>query len=1072
MDKLNDDIKKSFSQKFKNITDKLKQFNLNELLNKYNNKTNDLAESVNQTLISFLTKGKDKLFGVVDFLKELNNLKGNETLDKLLGLIDIIDDRLEDKNITANFTSLKDALESLDKLNDDIKKSFSQKFKNITDKLKQFNLNELLNKYNITQEKFKININISNERINEIEKSLNDYKNDFIDKLSNLNKSFPDLIKESMNNSQFLSSINEYLEGIKNKTMSLLPDKIQNLISNHSDFKIFPLKESFDALKEIIAESKPGKFIENLEESIYNCDIESIKDLLKIEKIENEVERIKGYFNQSNATFLVEKERESIRKIMNEIKGNISVFINNTKFAPVISKLKDINSHISDSFKKMEVYEDFKKFTTKVNTTNNALNTFFDKIQIFVLNSYFRFKENIPLKKSSQNNYLSKLGKELQEHLKKIKDIETNSGKISYIFNSTLSLNKDHQERRNKLLKSLKNKAEEANKTEIIKVIEKLNEMSTEANKNSEEKVKEFFNKIIDNLEKLENNYENAESLSEEKKEKLKKDLEELKSSNLTEQLNISYDQLSKDAEEYKEILQGIYDYFKNLPDDANRTEIFEQNKVIIVGEMKKIQQTVKDCFNDLDLEGDLNNLKEKILNSSLNDNLTEILDEYFLLFQYLKKLNITDLNKTFQKIFNKLSKNNSTQLQTFFEKMKSSDFFKGTSKIKEAINVLNKIKSDFNQTEISQDTKLLNEKIKELYECLIYIKNNSQFKEVIMEVISESEKLSLSSLIKILRGKKISRKDLLNLMKMQVLIDEIKEILSSSKVVKDTKELFNKKNDLRSLSVSSKKKKRRLDSTEQLTCKMDQTFLEDDELKPAENDLKLYFLCEENYELSISQSLKITVKKEEYNCNNNDYLGKMRSVYRMKSFSNFRVEKQKLRVRFTVHVKKMDQFTKPSSFFYIIVKFRFKSVVHNLRRLADENENNDAYCLLNDESNQEDNVFECFSYPDNLNEIEEPKGIQNITSEYITVPEDVPESNNGNSTEPDNNNYNNGINSFRNKKGSSLSGGAIAGIVIACVAAIAIVAGIMIYARSKSVQPAPIEASFNSVNALRNSQN
>jgi hypothetical protein len=308
--------------------------------------------------------------------------------------------------------------------------------------------------------------------------------------------------------------------------------------------------------------------------------------------------------------------------------------------------------------------------------------------------------------------------------------------------------------------------------------------------------------------------------------------------------------------------------------------------------------------------------------------------------------------------------------------------------------------------------------------------------------------------------------------MKMQVLIDEIKDILSSSKVVKDIKELFNKKKDLRSLSVSSKKKKRRLDSTGQLTCKMDQTFLEDDELKPAENDLKLYFLCEENYELSISQSLKITVKKEEYSCNNNDYLVKMRSVYRMKSFGNFRVEKQKLRVRFTVHVKKMAQFTKPSPFFYIIVKYRFKSVVHNLRRLADENENNEAYCLLNDESNEEDNTFECFSYPDNLNETEEPEGIQNITSDYIDVPEDVPESNEGNSTEPDNNNYNYGINSFKHKKGSSLSGGAIAGIVIACVAVLLIVAGMIIYARSKSVQPAPMEGSFNSVNALRNTQN
>ena len=60
-------------------------------------------------MISFLTKGKDNLFWVLDFIKELSDLKGNGTVDKLLSLIDIIDDRLKDKNITVNFTDIKDA---------------------------------------------------------------------------------------------------------------------------------------------------------------------------------------------------------------------------------------------------------------------------------------------------------------------------------------------------------------------------------------------------------------------------------------------------------------------------------------------------------------------------------------------------------------------------------------------------------------------------------------------------------------------------------------------------------------------------------------------------------------------------------------------------------------------------------------------------------------------------------------------------------------------------------------------------------------------------------------------------
>ena len=1061
---LNNNIIKSFSDIFINITDILNQFKLSEIY-KFNNKTNDLLESLNETLISFLTKGKDNLFGVLDFIKELSDLKGNGTVDKLLSLIDIIDDRLKDKNITVNFTDIKDALESLPEFKDDVKKNISEIFSNITDILKQFKLS-IFNNYNNNNKNI---INISNERINDIEKSLNDYKNDFIDKLSNLN----------------LLQIKELFKGIKNKTMSLIPDEIENSISNNSDFKILPLKESFNTLKEKIVESKTVKFIEDLKESISNFDIENLP---QIEKIKNEVEKIKGYFNQENATFLVEKERESVKKVMNGIKSKVLAFIDESKFAPLITKLKDINSLISDSFKKMESYEDFAKFANKVKDSNNALNTFFDNIQIFILNSYFSFKQNIHLNETSQKEYLKKLGKEVQEQLKKLKDMETITAKISYILKSTLRLNKEQRESLDKSLKNLKTKAEETNKTQLIKLIEKLNEMNTKADKISEEKVKQFFDKIVDVVDKMEKNYDNAEPLFEEKKEKFKKDLEELESSKLAEELNISYDQIVKDEEEYKEIFKGIIEYYKNLPEDANFTEIFEKRKVKIVEEMTKIQQKVKDTFNDLDLECDLNNLKGKFINSSLNGNLTQLLDEHFLeiklLTKFFKKMSDSDLAKVLEKILSKLSMNNSTLLK-FFQKMKSPEFLNGTAKIKETISFLKEIKTKFNQSELSQDKQLLVEKIKELNECLLVIKNSSQLKTIIKEAISDTDNLSLKNLINTIKGNKNLKKELLNLMKIDVLIDEIKEILSPSRVMKNIESLFDNKNSAaRSLSASSKKKKRGLNSNGQLVCKMDQTFSEDDELKPATPDLKLYFLSEEQHDLSISQSLKITVKKSEYNCNNDEFLAKMRSVYKMKSHSNFKVEKQKLRVKFTIHLKKTAQFTRPP-FFYILVKFRFKFAVHNLRRLADENENIESYCILNDESNDEDNTFGCFAFPDNINELEDPEGIQNITSDYIDVPKDVPESNDGNnggnnggnndgnndgnSTVPDdNNNYYTGMNSFKSTKGRSLSGGAIAGIVIACVAVIAIIAALLIYSRGKVVRPAPIENSFNSVNALK----
>ena len=987
-----------------------------------------------------MTKRKDKLLEVVDFIKELSNLKGNGTIDKLLNLINIIDDRLKYKNITVDFTVLKDVLESFTERNNNIKNKFSGILTNITDKLNQFKLSELLDKYNINNKKI---INISNERINDIEKSLNDHKNDFIDKLSNIN----------------LSKLKNVFKGIKNKTMLLIPDEIQNPISNRSDFKILRLKESFNS-----AGSKIVKSIEDLKDFIYNFDIKSIKDLLQIEKIKNEVEKLKGYFNQSNATFFVEKERESVRKMMKEIKNNLLASLNKTGFSPLITKLKDINSLISDSFKKMESYEDFTKLVTKVKASNNALNAFFDKIQIFILNSYFSFRGYLDLNETSTEDYIKELGKDLHEQMKKLNDMETITEKISYILKSNLKSNKQ-RENLEKLMKSLKIKAKEANKTHLLKLIEKLNEMNTKVNKTiNEGKAKVFLDKIIDIVDKITTNYSNIENLFKEKKEKLIKDLAELKNFKLSEQLNISYVQIIKDVEEYKEILLEIRDYYQNLPENANLTEIFEKHKVIILEEMKKIQKTLNDTFNELDSEYDLKNLKNKIMNSSLNGNLTQLFDDYFaditFFAEFFKKMNKSDLTKIFSKILNKLSMTNTIQILEFAQDMKITDSLNGTSNIKKAINFLNEIKSKFNQTGLSKDMKLLVEKFKELYECFMLMKNNSQIFEVIIEVISqssESNKFDLSNLMNIIKDKSFGPKDLINIMKIQVLIYEIKDILTSSNLMKIIPTIFNKKSTLRSLSPSSKKKKRGLDTNQQLVCKMDQTFSEDDELEPETSDLKLYFLSDEEHELSISQSLKITVKKEEYNCSNDEYLAKLRSVYKMKNISDFEVEQEKLRVRFTIHVQKMAQFTPPSSFFYIIVKVGFKSIVHNLRRLADENENIESYCLLDDESNDEDNIFSCFAYSDNITELEDLEGIQNITSDYIDI----------NSAEPDDNEYNFGINSFKIKKRNSLSGGAIAGMVLASIAVVAIIAAAFVYSKRKFVKTPNQESSLNSFNSI-----
>ena len=145
---LNNNIKKNVSEIFANITKKLNQFKLSELLNKYNSKIYDLTESLQKNLKLFFKKGKDKLSEVFDSIKELHNLTGNGMKDKLLNLIDNIEKKQEKNKITIDFTALKYVLEILDEFNTNINKNLPKLLANIGTISNQFNLYELLNKHN------------------------------------------------------------------------------------------------------------------------------------------------------------------------------------------------------------------------------------------------------------------------------------------------------------------------------------------------------------------------------------------------------------------------------------------------------------------------------------------------------------------------------------------------------------------------------------------------------------------------------------------------------------------------------------------------------------------------------------------------------------------------------------------------------------------------------------------------------------------------------------------------------------------------------------------------------------
>ena len=272
-------------------------------------------------------------------------------------------------------------------------------------------------------------------------------------------------------------------------------------------------------------------------------------------------------------------------------------------------------------------------------------------------------------------------------------------------------------------------------------------------------------------------------------------------------------------------------------------------------------------------------------------------------------------------------------------------------------------------------------------------------------------------------------------------------------------------KNRLRLLSIDYNN--RRTEETGSLTCKFDETISEDLTASP-EDISSLILKTGQNYKLNIQSGINIKADKDKTDkCTNNN-----ENIKKQVTFSNLSglgVEGSKKRFKFSIRIKISRTWRRPS-FFYLFMKLKMKLKSKGNLRNLDVEEDTGSYCLIDDESNSDNVQLSCYGNNDNIDENTEKVTLSNFTSDYIELPENLSVTNSTKGNEPSSNN-NNANRYFMRSNSSGLSGGAIAGIVIACVAVFAIVISLMLYFRKKSNVPNPNQTTnevTDSVNHLK----
>ena len=1072
----------------------------------------------NNSYQDFLSKVKEEYINLTTLIKE-KNFTLPASLTKIKDAIDNIKEQ-----IRANSTAmLKSSIETsvhyiktrIDSINSTI---LSKIFTNIENKLKSSTLYPKIEPYLKTIDSAIRNINEA--QIVEVIQYLllnrtdirNNIRNDIKNKIGQINLTdslvklnvsldkIKDAIINEMKNTTKITNelkikIKERIEKIKNSfNISLIREKINSTLANIS--LIHPIYEklvNFNYSKYIPAFNY-SKYLPNLNYSKYlsildNINIEEIINITRIKEIaSNIVNNIKN-----NSQKFQEKLKESFIKINESLYTCENSFIGDIQFdfSSVEKALSDAKNKLKDAtigdvlnITKEFVSQLVKNLTSKINFNfsifqNEHVNTLIEEI-------------NSPLTKLKtkieSNEYIQTLLTRFDNVETLLKNLINNANSFSFLQTIKNEIIISKQSLANIKLSSIKEFTDkikeiiDKDKTELEKY-EKISEkirylineyfIENEVVQNIVDKrinktlINEAINKVISFIEKSEDYYkemlsENGTKIRDESKEAIKDIIND--ALNMTDddiiKLNETVSNDIDDLIEFVDLLKKKYESIKNSESRSNKKRIEEISLQILINNTKLIEflenvrgllEKIGFNINSLGITsetfdkieeglGTLQSMLIKVPNALIGSNYTRIINVIkekinTKIKDQIKKQIIQAIDSNFMNYFINLE--SITKILTLFKNNKevANVFINQIMKLSEYIT---KIRSKLQNGNF--DISELLQKIREDY----LSSNKNDIYTIIKGILDSKTNSTLLS--------DFSLK----------LLNFIQQFFEYIKNLPNTFKTFGI-NRLLSIDYNN----RRTEETRSLTCKFDETISEDLTASP-EDISSLILKTGQNYTLNIQSGINIKADKDKTDkCTNNNENIKKQVTFN--NLSGLGVEGSKKRFKFSIRIKISRTWRRPP-FFYLFMKLRMKLKSKGNLRNLDVEEDTGSYCLIDDESNSDNVQLSCYGNNDNIDENTEKITLSNFTSDYIELPENLSVANSTKGNEPSSNN-NNGNRYFMRSNSSGLSGGAIAGIVIACVAVLAIVISLMLYFRKKSNVPNPNQTTnevTDSVNHLK----
>ena len=1018
---IQDEIKNITTQ----IKEKLSQSNVTDLLKDNLDKINEF----NKNKISNINKDE-----ILKNLTKLQNLLKNTTLySKVEPLLKQLETKNKELITIFNETGvIEQFMNAITSFNNTkyLLKNETEFLATLNAKMSQIDFANLMIRLNETLTEIKDDIikdmrNETNfkEKKNELRNNFNDIlkilKNsiNFTEILQNINNLFPNNSMEKKILGKLINH-SSHMQALKNRiniSEIINTTIVKSIFSNLSESLNENIKKNIDKTDEQLK----TVFLA-INESLYNYENNFI--LTAASYLQNASKVAKDKLKDAKIGDLNKLFKENINSTIELVKNKIQdkkipismQHINLIKeiFSPA---LKRIQQKMSES---KELFNDINKVKDAIYKINNKI------IELPFIKDFINKTSPIneilkDIKLSEIQEYLNNSKQVLTEEFYSTKNI---SGRLKYLFNQ-------YNERNNK--------------TEL-KLFVKYNK--TRIN----ERIEEF----ISFVGKIETYFSQPDLLTTYNKTEWQDQIIRLNKT------------ISEDFDEIKNLLKLVQKKYENLPDNYNKTELAQKIMALLREE--------KDKFNiSIPIEEYLSKVTVvlKSLEYTIPENKTELSE------LLNKQVNVLEnVGNETKNLLDSMTKK--TDIKDMFEGLNE----KAKNQLKKTLkNLLQKMLVSKNINNI-QNNELIKKMIEKLSNNTII---GSQFSSQILKFTLFINKLNASvfsdddnEYLDLIRNypQNVNIKNTLSEINNRIyengfnfdeFIDIYKNIKSLiaeiSNQIKSLPQIYNIYTKIIKPKLSSinnkisefKNNKRRADDTQSLTCKLEGDFSENEVLTAnPENINSLILKSSSNYNMMIKSDINIKIDKDTANkCGNNNVENISKNI-NFKTVSTLKIEHTKKRFNFKMRVQILPTFRIPP-FFYLWIKVKIIIKAKHLRFL-DTEEEVDSFCLLENEADKDDALFNCLGYNDNINEnnANNEINIGDFSSDYIKLPENLSITNEPEPEDTTENNtvYNNRI--FSKSRSSGLSTGAIIGIIIPCVAILAIVSAIILCLKKKSNGP------------------